>query len=388
VRVYLDHNGTSPLRPEVRECLSSLQAQGLGNPSATHASGRRARALIDEARETVARCLDVPEEWVIFTSGGTEANNTALRGVLEASGGGLAISATEHSSVRETAEAWAASGNSLWTIPVQADGRPELAELERIASEPSCRLLSVMAANNEVGSVAPMAAIAEFLAGLGSERPFWHSDCVQMLGKLPLNLRGWGVDLASFSTHKLGGPQGVGILVRRTAVPLAPLMRGGGQEAGARSGTESVASIVAAALSVELACAEQEQLSLRLRALIASLWEGVRSLDPAARLLGPGIDVEHRLPNTLNILFGGVDGRTLLARLDLEGVEASLGSACASGAIEPSHVLLAMGHSEADARAGLRLSVGHNTSDLDIHTAVEIMGKVLCELRESRQSAQ
>ena len=368
----------------MRECLQELYAQQLGNPSASHASGRRARALIDEARASVARTLEVPEEWVIFTSGGTEANNTALRGVLEATGGGLAIGATEHSSVGEPAAAWAQAGAPLWTIPVNAEGQVELEELTRVASQPTCRLLSVMAANNEVGSLAPMEAIAERLSHLGPNRPLWHSDCVQALGKLPMDLRGWGVDLASFSAHKLGGPQGVGFLVRRPGIPFTPLLCGGGQEAGARSGTENVAGIVAAALAAELAATEREEQSRRLSALCTSLWEGLRGADPGARLLGPAIESEHRLPNTLNVLFDAIDGRTLLARLDLEGVEASLGSSCSTGAVEPSHVLLAMGCDEREARAGLRLSLGRNTSELDIHSAVETMGRVLCELRACR----
>jgi cysteine desulfurase len=364
----------------VRACLASLQEQGLGNPSASHASGRRARAAVDEAREQVAAALGVPEEWVIFTSGGTESNNTALRGVLECTGGGLAIGATEHSSIGGPAERLAARGHELWTLPVDDCGRVVLADLERVLEAPRCRLLSLMMANNEVGSLAPMESISERLARLGGRGPIWHSDGVQALGKIPLNLRAWGVDLVSFSAHKVGGPQGVGFLIRRPGVPLAPLMLGGGQETGARSGTENVPGIVAGALALELAVAEQASFAERVRTLATRLWEGLKQVDPAARLIGPAVDDPERLPNTLNVLFDSIDGRSLVARLDLEGVEASLGSACSSGAIEPSHVLLAMGYDEEAARAGLRLSLGHDTSSTDIHSAVETMGRVLCEL--------
>jgi len=381
VSVYLDHNGTTPARPEVRRLWEELLGAGLGNPSATHASGRRARAVIDEARERVAAALGVPEEWVLFTSGGTESNNGALHGVLEALGGGLAIGATEHSSVLETAAALAQRGHRLWSLPVDSEGVIDLETVTSVAAEPDCRLLSVMAANNEVGSLAPMEAIGSRLRALGEGAPVWHTDGVQALGKQPLELRSWGVDLASFSAHKVGGPQGVGILVRRAGVPFAPVLHGGGQEHGLRSGTENVAGIAAAALAVELAVSERESYDHRLRELSTALWEGLVRHEPDVRLIGPAIDAGTRLPNTLCVSVEGVDGRTLLARLDLEGVEASLGSACSSGAIEASHVLLAMGRSEEEARAGLRLSLGRTTTTGDIHTAVEIVGTVLRELR-------
>ncbi len=379
--VYLDHNGTTPTRPEVRRLWEEQLDAGLGNPSATHASGRRARAVVDEAREQVAAALGVPEEWVLFTSGGTESNNGALHGVLEALGGGLAIGATEHSSVLETAAALARGGHRLWTLPVDAEGIIELEGITSAAAEPDCRLLSVMTANNEVGSLAPMEAIAGRLQSLGEGAPVWHTDAVQALGKVPLELRAWGVDLASLSAHKVGGPQGVGILVRRAGLPFAPVLHGGGQEHGLRSGTENVAGIAAAALAVELAVSEQEGYDRGLRELSTALWEGLVGHEPDLRLLGPAIDAPTRLPNTLCVAVGGVDGRTLLARLDLEGVEASLGSACSSGAIEASHVLLAMGRPEEEARAGLRLSLGRTTTTEDIHSAVEIVGTVLRELR-------
>ncbi len=377
--IYLDHNGTTPLLPEVRERFVELIDEGLGNPSSTHAAGRRARAVIDAAREEIAAAVNVPEEWVVFTSGGTEANNLALRGVLEAAGtgAGLAVSAIEHSAILEPARELATKGHELTVIPVDERGAQGLAATRKALERPGCRLLSVMVANNEVGSVAPMAEIGACLRDLGEARPLWHTDAVQALGKLPLHLQSWGVDLASFSAHKVGGPPGVGFLVRRPGLPLQPQVLGGGQESGLRAGTENAAAIGAAALAVRLACERQESYSTAVGKLVSTFWEGLSQVAPGARLMGPGLSVSPRLPNTINVLFDGVDGRTLMARLDLEGVEVSLGSACASGAIEPSHVLTAMGMKESDARNSLRLSLGPCTTQADINTAVEIMGKLL-----------
>ena len=378
-RVYLDHNSTTTLRPDVRELWLECIDADLGNASGTHAAGRRARAVVDDARERVAAAVGIPEEWVVFTSGGTEANNHALRGVFEhaPASASLAISAVEHSSVLETALGLQARGRTLHQVHVDARGSITLDSLRETLLQPDLRLLSVMTANNESGALNPMASIADMLAELDPlQRPLWHTDAVQALGKVPLRLKEWGVDLASFSAHKLGGPQGVGFLVRRPSAALAPLLLGGGQEAGARSGTENVAGIAACALAVELAVAEQMQFAERVQALSKDLWEQLHQRVPSTTLLGPALD-EPRLPNTLNILFDNLDGRTLVARLDLEGLEASLGSACSSGAIEPSHVLLAMGLSAAEARAGLRLSLGRATSHKDIHSAVDILGKVL-----------
>lgn len=386
MRVYLDHNGTSPLRPEVRQRLLELLDEPLGNPSATHASGRRARAVVDEAREEVAAALAVPEEWVVFTSGGTESNNTALRGVLarRAPGTALLVGATEHSSVLETARDLEARGARLETLPVDSEGAVDLAALAEALHELRPALLSLMAANNETGACAPMEAVAEALAALGGERPVWHCDAVQALGKRPLALVEWGVDLASLSAHKVGGPVGVGILIRRPGVDVAPLLTGGGQEVGARSGTEHAAALGAAALAVRLAVEGRAEHAERSAELVRQLWGSLKTLCPEARLVGPDLDAPARLPNTLCVLFPGVDGRQLLARLDLEGVEASLGSACSSGAIEPSHVLLAMGHDEDAARSALRLSLGHATTHSDVHTAVEKVGKALQALSSSR----
>ena len=371
--------------PEVRERLLELLDAGLGNASANHDAGRRARAVIDDARQRIAGALEVSEESLLFTSGGTESNNAALRGALAAAqpGVGLVVSTIEHASVLETARALGAEGRPLAFAPVDEYGVLRVAECATLAAERHCGLISVMLANNEVGAIAPVAELAEALEDLGAARPLWHCDAVQALGRLPLRLRKWGIDLASFSGHKIGGPSGVGLLYRRPGVDLGALLTGGGQETGLRSGTENVPAIGALALAVERAVENRAAYASRSAAQTMALWCGLRDKFPGARVAGPGFDADERLPNTLNILFEQVDGRTLVARLDLEGVEASLGSACASGASEVSHVLLAMGYTSEEARSALRLSIGWNTTDEDIHRAVDIMGRTIPLMRAS-----
>lgn len=383
MRVYLDHNSTTPMVPIVRERYLELLDSGLGNASSVHDSGRRARATIDDARERIAAALEVPEETVIFTSGGTEANNTALFGSFPGRKGGetLLVSAVEHSSVREPAAALGERGVRVGQLPVDSVGRLELDELGRLAKDPTCLLVSVMTANNEVGTVMPMAEIGEKLREQGKGRPLWHTDAVQALGRVPLRLAEWGVDLASFSAHKLGGPLGVGFLIDRQRRARRPLLIGGGQEQGLRAGTENAPGIGATALAVELAIAELETYVRRARSSLVELWTGLARACPEARVCGPEVDSSERLPNTLAVLFGEVDGHSLVAHLDLDGLEVSAGSACSSGALEPSHVLLAMGLSEGDARAALRLSIGARTSPQDIHSAVETLRRTLRSIR-------
>jgi cysteine desulfurase len=216
---------------------------------------------------------------------------------------------------------------------------------------------------------------------MGPLRPLWHCDAVQALGRVELDLRGWGVDFASFSAHKVGGPLGVGVLVRDPAAAWSPSVLGGGQEGGLRAGTENSAAIAAAALAIELAVREREQHVGRMRELSAQLWTEL-SAQVEVELVGPAIDDEGRLANTLNLSFEGVTGHALVARLDLEGLEASVGSACSSGALEPSHVLMAMGRSEQEARSCLRLSLGRSTSHRDINTAVDTLVKTYLATRK------
>jgi cysteine desulfurase len=381
-RVYLDHNATSPMRAEVRACFLELLEECSGNASSVHASGRRARVVLDQARERVAAALEVHEDEILFTSGGTESNNLALLGTLRPRGpaAGLVTTAGEHSSVLGAARALEEEGHPVRYAGVDEQGVPRLAELRELAARPDCALVSVVLANNEVGALAPLAELARGLAELPpSRRPRLHTDAVQALGKVPLDLHGWQVDLASFSPHKLGGPLGTGVLFRRSGVVLGALVHGGGQELDLRPGTENVPAIGAAALAIELAVAERADFAARAHELLQLLFQEVRRALPGVALLGPPLDSPARLPNTINVLVPHVDGRVLVTRLDLAGLEASAGSACASGSLEPSHVLLAMGLSREDARAGLRLSLGRGTTHEDIHIAVEILRRTLVD---------
>jgi cysteine desulfurase len=396
--VYLDHNATSPMRPQVREAFLAALDAFPANPSSVHGPGRRARAAMDTARERVAGALSVDEGEILFTSGGTEANNLALFGLLAGvapslQGPALVTTRAEHHSILRPAEALAKRGHGVVFVPVDSAGLPNPEEILAAAAPDKtsgdvkaspARLISISAANSEVGAAPDLAAIGDRLAEVApSRRPLFHADAVQALGRLPIDLKGWGVDLATFSAHKLGGPRGVGILYRASGVPLAPHSFGGEQELGLRAGTENVAAIVAASHAVEIAVVEREAFAARARAQVALLLELMGRCLPDARLLGPPFEQspdshltrENRLPNTANFLIPGVDGRVLITRLDLAGLETSAGSACASGSLEPSHVLLAMGLAEDDARAGLRLSIGWNTTDEDIHRAVGILGK-------------
>jgi cysteine desulfurase len=322
----------------------------------------------------VAAALGVHEEEIFFTSGATEANNLALFGVLAAAGAeaGLATTAVEHSSVLEPARALAAAGRRVTIVPVDSRGIPDPAAVVAATSEPAAGLVSVGAANNETGAVPDLAAIAWGLRERPGPRPRFHTDAVQALGRLPVNLREWGVDLASFSAHKLGGPPGVGVLWRARGVALAPRLHGGGQELALRPGTENVAGIAAAALSIELAVREQPAYAARTARLARNLWAELHASLPSLRLLGPPIDSKERLPNTLCVLVPATDGKVLVTRLDLAGLEVSAGSACASGALEPSHVLSAMGLARDEARSGLRLSLGWNTTAEDCKRALAV----------------
>lgn len=375
MRVHLDHNATTPLRPEAREAWLALSDELGANPSSVHASGRRARAALDLARERVAGALGVAEEAVLFTSGGTESNNLALLGALRARGTreGLVTTAVEHSSVLGPARVLERRGHRLTLVGVGPDGSPRVDELLAALAGGGVGLLSTQWANNELGSLTDLAALGAGLAELpAARRPLWHVDGVQALGKLELAPAALGIDLLSLSAHKVGGPLGVGVLVHRPGVALAPLMHGGGQEGELRPGTENVPAIGAAAVAIELAVRERVEFERRTGELARELLFALRTALPGMRLLGPEIDAA-RLPNTLCVGLPGVDGRTFVARLDLEGLEASAGSACASGSLEPSHVLLALGLAPEEARAGLRLSLGRTTTREDVHMAVDIV---------------
>jgi len=369
MRIYLDHNATAPLRPEVRAAMLPFLGPP-ANPSSAHREGARARSAVEAARAQVAALIGAAPAEIVFTGGASEANNLALRGT--AAGRPMVTTAIEHASVLETARAVAAP---LTVVPVDAAGRVD-AERVIAACDGATRLASVGLANGEVGSVAPLAAITGGLRGRGIPV---HGDAAQAAGRIPVDVRALGVDLLSLSAHKMGGPAGIGALWVRRGVELAAQVTGGPQERGRRAGTESVAAIVGFGVAAELARSELAGGAGAAAALVERLWAGLRARVPAVVRNGPAEG--PRLPNTLNVSFPGCAGESLLVLLDLAGVAVSLGSACAAGAAEPSHVLLAMGRDRDAARSGVRFSVGPSTTAADIDRVLDLLPALVAQAR-------
>jgi len=341
---YLDWNATAPLRPEAAAAMADALTLG-GNPSSVHRRGRAARQLVERARETVAALVGAPQDGVVFTSGGTEANHLALLGCARAR---VLVSAVEHASVLLAMP-------EAEHIPVNGDGivdRTALAAL--LAADPRPALVSVMMANNETGAIQPVAEIAEIAHAHGA---LVHCDAVQAAGKMPLSLAATGADLLTLSAHKIGGPTGIGALVLAPGVELTPLQHGGGQERYRRAGTENLAGI--AGFSAAAATCDPVEYEF-IRALRDQL---ETALPPETVVIGPGL---ARLPNTSAIAMRGVPAETQIIALDLDGVMVSAGAACSSGKVGPSHVLAAMGIAPPIADATIRVSLGWSTTEADI----------------------
>jgi Cysteine sulfinate desulfinase/cysteine desulfurase and related enzymes len=362
--IYLDHNATTPLDERVLEAmLPWLQGAG-GNPSSVHALGRAARAALERAREQVAALAGAHPSQVIFTSGGTEANNAALKGVTaRLPAARLAVSAVEHASVQQPVAALARTGWTAATIPVTDQGEVTAQAVEA-ALRDGARLVSVMWANNETGVVNDIAAIAAAVRPAGA---VLHTDAVQALGKMPLDFTASGAHLMSMSAHKLNGPKGVGALVVDKAVDLEPLLHGGGQEKGRRGGTENLAGIVGFGIAAELAATELELRRTRMTTLRQRLEQSLAAQVPQAVVFGGGAS---RLPNTVFLALPGMEGETLLLELDRQGIALSSGAACGSGYHEPSHVLRAMGVTADLARCAVRVSLGAGNTEHDVDTLI------------------
>jgi cysteine desulfurase len=367
-RVYADHNATAPLRPAARDAMLAV-LDAPGNASSAHREGARARRLVEEARAEVAALVGGAPAEIVFTSGATEANNLALRGLRHR--GPIVTTTIEHASVLETVRAL----DGTATIRVDGDGRVAVADVVA-ACDDTVGLASVALANGEVGSVAPITAIAPALRANGI---MCHTDAAQAAGRLPIDVRALGVDALSVSSHKLGGPLGAGALWVRSGCPLTAQSTGGPQERGRRAGTENVAAIVGFGVAARIARLEVDAEATRLAALTEALWSGIWARIPDAVRNGPSTG--PRLPNTLNVGFPGVPGESLLVRLDLDGIAASLGSACAAGAAEPSHVLRAMGRDADAARGGLRLSLGWNSTAADVARLIEVVPAAVVAVR-------
>ena len=366
--VYLDHAATTPIAAEALAALTR-ELSRTGNPSSLHGSGRRARRSVEDARETLAAAAGAHPSEVIFTSGGTEADNLAVKGLYwsrlaeNPRRRRILCSAVEHHAVLDTVE-WLErhEGAEIAWLPVNQDGVLDLEALQaELQREPeSIALVTVMWANNEVGSIQPVHRVAELAHAAGVPV---HSDAVQAFGSVPVDFRASGLDAMSISGHKIGGPVGVGALILGRSVKLTPVQHGGGQERDVRSGTLDTASIAAFAAAADSAAKNLEAEAARISGLRDRLISGVRDAVPAAVLRGP--EGEGRLPGNAHFTFPGCEGDSLLFLLDLAGVESSTGSACTAGVPRPSHVLLAMGLDEETARGAQRFTLGHPSTDAD-----------------------
>ena len=350
MRTYLDHNATSALRAEAKDAMLAAMALP-GNASSVHGEGRAARKLLDDAREQVARAVGVIPPMVVFTSGGSEANNMALKGAAVER---LIVSAVEHPSVLEAAKA---AGKPVEIIPVDGDGVIDLAALEKMLKGPKA-LVSVMLANNETGVIQPVADVVRLAEG-----HLVHTDAVQALGKIPVNFGLLGVDMMTLSAHKLGGPVGAGALVVRDGLALSPLIHGGGQELRRRAGTENLVALSGFGAVAQMKLNAVKALRDRLEAAL----EG-------AVIFGAGVE---RLPNTTCFAYPGMNAETLLMGFDLEGIAVSSGSACSSGKVAKSHVLAAMGAAPEISRAAIRVSLGWDTTENHIDHFTAAWRKIL-----------
>jgi cysteine desulfurase len=376
--IYLDHAATTPLDPEVLETMLPYLGEVYGNPSSIYSLGRKARSALDDARDTVALVLGCEPRELIFTSGGSESDNLAIRGVAARNkerGNHVICSQVEHHAVLHTCQDLERQGFEVTYLAVDGQGRVAPADLAA-ALRPETILVSVMTGNNEVGTLEPVRELAALTHEQSSA--YFHTDAIQAFGKIPVRVDDLGVDLLSISAHKIYGPKGVGCLYVRMGTRIEPMITGGGHERNRRAGTENVAGIAGLGKAVEIAARDFESDNQHLREVRDRLTEGVLGAVAGARISGHPTE---RLPHHASFVIGGVAGDSLLMRLDREAVYASSGSACTSGSLEPSHVLLAMGISPQEALGSLRLTVGKRTTNADADAAVEVIQEAVGALR-------
>jgi len=403
-RVYLDHNATTPVDPEVLDGMLPYFSGEYGNASSIHTFGQKARAAVETAREQVAALIGARPQEIVFTSGGTEADNHAIFGIAEASvsdssrSRGIGRDATpaardlpainapiphiittaiEHEAVLNTCQALEKRGISVTYLAVDRDGQIDLQALRNSLREhPETVLITVMHANNELGVVQPLEEIGQIAADADV---YFHTDAVQSAGKIPIDVNAFKLDLLSLSGHKLYAPKGIGALYIRGGTRLRQLLYGGHHQRGFRPGTENVAGIVGMGKAAQIAKASLAEDAKRVAALRATLEHTLLQRVPDSRVNGAGA---QRTPNTTNIAFPGIEGEALVIALDLKGLACSTGAACSSGAVEPSHVLTAIGLPAEDARASLRFSLGRHTTAADIDFALQVIPAAVAHLRE------
>lgn len=375
-RIYLDANATTRPFAEVVETVARHMAENIGNPGSRHAEGRQARRVLEASREKMAALLGADPSEVVFTSGGTEANNLAILGRTQGTTGTIAVSDGEHPATLETAKSLVQRGWRLETLPINSDGRLPSDATRSLDTISDLRLVTVLLANNETGVVQDVEPLARWCRERGV--PLFV-DAVQAVGKLPINFHEMGASLLSIGAHKFHGPRGIGALLVREGVKLAPLTLGGHQEVGRRPGTEPIALIAGMTTALEYCLHHLAARTESLRALRDRLQSGLAAECAPVVING---SIEHRLPNTLNIAFPGVDGEALLVALDLEGIACSLGSACASGSAEPSPVLLAMNCPPEVYRSSVRFSVSTDNTLDEIDDACRRITRVVQRLRK------
>jgi cysteine desulfurase len=376
-RIYLDNAATTALAPEVLKAMLPYLGAHYGNASSIYETGRDARQAVDAARRQVAELINAKPGEIFFTSGGTESDNWALKGTAFANknkGNHIITSAIEHHAVLETAHWLEGQGFELTYLPVGADGIIDPNQVARAITDRTI-LISVMAANNEIGTLQPVSAIGAIAKA--HQIPF-HTDGVQAAGAVPIDVNAWQADLLSLSGHKFHGPKGIGVLYIRTGTRVERLIHGGAQERGRRAGTEHVAGIVGLGAAASLAGERLAAGAGRITALRNRLIDGIMTTIPDVRLNG---DRERRLPNNANMSFKYIEGEALLLHLDLNGIAASSGSACASGSLEPSHVLLAIGLDAEDAHSSIRFTLSEATTQEEIDTVLGVLPGIVNKLR-------
>lgn len=380
--IYFDHAATTATDPKIAKVMLEYMTSEFGNPSSIHYFGRKTRRAVAESRENVAALIGAEPEEVFFTSGGSESDNFALKGIAFANkgqGNHIITTSIEHHAVLHTCEWLEKKGFKVTYLPVDADGKVDVAAIKAAVTDKTI-LISVMFANNEVGTIEPIAEIGAFAHQAGI---YFHTDAVQAVGHTEINVKKLNIDLLSLSGHKLYGPKGVGALYIRRGVKIEPVQHGGVQERGMRAGTENVPGIVGLGLAARKAIAKLVEENNRLTRLRDKLINAIEAEIPAVKLNGHRQD---RLPGNVNFSFSGIDGEPLLLNLDMQGIAASSGSACMAGSVEPSHVLLAMGLTPELAQSSLRLTLGRENTDDNIDTLLEILPKIVKKIRSLKNN--
>ncbi len=375
-RIYLDYAATTPTHPEVVKAMLPYFSDSFGNPSSIYGCGQDAKEAIEAARSSVAALIGARGEEIVFTSGGTEADNAALKGVTYASGdkGHIITSAIEHHAILETGHFLETQGFRITFLPVDEYGMVDPDDVRRAITDKTI-IVSIMHANNEIGTIQPIAEIAKITKKAGV---YLHTDAVQTVGHIPFNVDGLGVDLLSLSAHKLYGPKGVGILYVRKGTRMTSFMHGGDQEFGRRASTHNVPSIVGLGKAAQIALQERDEEAARVSRLRDKLIKGVLENIDHARLNG---HPKLRLPNNVNLSISYAEGESMCLQLDREGICCSTGSACSSGTTEPSHVLLALGLDPLQAHSSLRFSLGKWTTEEEINHVLEVLPRIVAKLR-------